>query len=200
MRNLGSVRSAETGPNKMRICWVNTKKNIFHNHHQPYRRTVIIFRARTPPAISSQPRLLFLEFLTFSRSGSPLISFPSYGSYVFLLFLNRSRVFLPFRTHTNTFPSSSHMYILFQPLETLMYIKGFFLFFFQTAVEEYAVIILVSLLLTGAECLKMWISTQGTNWLGDVRIILFFPIPQSSIFSFLQFCLDQIVEALRALI
>lgn len=79
----------------------STQKHPFHDHHQPFRRTVIIFWARAPPAIISQSRSLFLEFSTFSRSCSNLISFPSYGSCVFLMLLNRSSssVFLKFRTH-----------------------------------------------------------------------------------------------------
>lgn len=79
----------------------STQKHPFHDHHQPFRRTVIIFWARAPPAIISQSRSLFLEFSTFSRSCSNLISFPSYGSCVFLQLLNRSSssVFLKFRTH-----------------------------------------------------------------------------------------------------
>lgn len=90
IRTLGNVRSAETALNKMRIYAESTQKDPIHNHRQPFRRTGIIFWARTPLAIISQSRWLFLEFSTFSRSCANLISFPSYGSCVFLMFLNRS--------------------------------------------------------------------------------------------------------------
>lgn len=102
--------SGEISRNKTRICWVNIKSPAFHNHHRPFRRAVIIFRARSPPTIISQSRLLFLEFLTFSRSGSNLIFFfPSYSSSTFLMFLHRSSpsVFL------KLFLSSSHVQLKF---------------------------------------------------------------------------------------
>lgn len=53
----------------------STQKHPFHSHHQPFWRTMTIFWARAPPAITSQSRSLFLEFSTFSRSCSNLISF-----------------------------------------------------------------------------------------------------------------------------
>lgn len=86
----------------------STQKRPFHNHHQPFRRTVIVFWARTPPATISQSRLLFLEFSTFSRSCSNLISFPSYDSCVFLMFLNKVIIQCLSKvqnTHSHTFIS-----------------------------------------------------------------------------------------------
>lgn len=126
IRTLGHVRSAETALNKMRIYAESTRKHTFHNHHQPFRRTVIIFWARTPPAIISQSRWLFIEFSTFSRSCSNLISFPSYSSCVFLMFLNRLSfsVFPKFKT-VKDISTLLQKYINFHVIENF-YLKNRF--------------------------------------------------------------------------
>lgn len=78
LRNLGRVGSAETGHNKVGICWLNIKNTFNYHHHQPSKRTLRP-EPETPHHQLPIQRLIFgakllLYSASFSRSSSSSLS------------------------------------------------------------------------------------------------------------------------------